>query len=157
MGVLSVYLDVDRADRGRGWRIALVHRLRALRDTVSDHERRKAFDEVTGRVLSYFPEEGPPPPGRTHIGFLELGAGAGDVWRSMQVRSRGVQVVLSSRPRVGPLIEIFDQAPYAGIVAVSSERVRVLEWSLGTVKPLHDWEMVIWAQDWRERKAERSV
>ena len=38
---------------------------------------------------------------------------------------------------------------------VSSERVRLLDWRLGRMEQLHDWELEYFAGDWRERKSQR--
>jgi peptide subunit release factor 1 (eRF1) len=35
--------------------------------------------------------------------------------------------------------------------------VRLLDWSLGAMRQLDDWEITLWSLDWRERKAERSL
>jgi Bacterial archaeo-eukaryotic release factor family 5 len=42
-----------------------------------------------------------------------------------------------------------------GVAAISSERVRLFDWRLGKVEQLHDWEMSYFADQWRERKAQR--
>ena len=74
LGVLSVYVDVDPADRGRAWRIALRDRLRDLAAATSPHEERRAFEAAARRVLERFPENGAPPRGRGHVGFLDVAA-----------------------------------------------------------------------------------
>ena len=49
-GVLSVYVDVDPADRSQGWRIALRDRLRELAAATAPHEPRRAFEAAAARV-----------------------------------------------------------------------------------------------------------
>jgi hypothetical protein len=156
-GVLSVYVDTDPADRGRGWWIALRDRLRELAREVGPHEERRGFEAAAGRVLERFPEDGPPPRGRGHAGFVEVAARPAEIWRSMQAPPRRLEVVHSPRAYLRPLIEIFDEGPYVGVALVSAERVRLLEWSMGAIRELEDWEIVLWSRDWRERKAERSL
>jgi hypothetical protein len=155
-GVLSVYVDVDPADRGRAWRIALRDRLRELAAETPPHEERRAFEAAADRVLERFPEDGAPPHGRGHAGFVEVARKPAEVWRSMQVAPRRVEVVRSQRPYLRPLVEIFDAGPYIGVLLASAERVRLLEWSMGATRELENWEIVLWSRDWRERKAERS-
>jgi len=155
-GVLSVYVDVDPADRGRAWRIALRDRLRELGATTPTHEERRAFEAAADRVLERFPEDGSPPHGRGHAGFVEVARKPAEVWRSMQMAPRGVEVLRSQRPYLRPLIEIFDAGPYVGVILASAERVRLLEWSMGAIRELENWEIVLWSRAWRERKAERS-
>src|SRR5437764_6787302 len=150
-GVLSVYVDVDPADRGRAWRIALRDRLRELTEAASPHDERRAFEAVAERVLERFPEHGVPPQGRGHVGFIEVARKPSEVWRSMQAAPRRVEVVHGARPYLRPLVEMFDEGPYVGVVLVSAERVRLLEWSLGATRELDDWEIVLWSRDWRER------
>jgi release factor family 5 len=154
-GILSVYVDVDPADRGRGWWIALRDRLRELADRTPPHEPRRAFEAAAARVLERFPEDGPPPDGRGHAGFIEVVEKPDEVWRSMQMAPRRVEVVHWRRPYLRPLVELFAEGPHVGVVLASAERVRLLEWSLGALRELRDWEITLWSLDWRERKAER--
>jgi hypothetical protein len=156
-GVLSVYLDIDHADRGQGWRIALRDRLRELSERTPPHDARRAFEVAARRVLERFPENAPPPQGRGHAGFIEVAETPSEIWRSMQVAPRRIEIVHSERPYVRPLVEMFDDGPWVGVILVSVERVRLLEWSLGTLSELEDWEIVLWSRDWRERKAERTL
>jgi hypothetical protein len=155
-GVLSVYVDVDPADRSRGWRIALRDRLGALADRTTPPERRRAFEAAAARVLERFPEDRPPPNGRGHAGFVEVAEKPDELWRSMQMAPRRVEAVHSQGPYLRPLVELFAAAPHVGVVLASAERVRLLDWSLGALRELDDWEITLWSQDWRERKAERS-
>ena len=157
-GILSVYVHVDPGDRGRGWRIELRERLRALAEETSPHEERRAFEAAAGEVLERFPDNGAPPEGRGHVGFIELAEKRPrSVWRSMQMGPRRVDVVRSQRPYVRPLVELFAEGPHVGVVLTSADRARLLDWSLGAIRELEDWELTLFSLDWRERKAERSI
>ena len=156
-GVLSVYVNADPADRGRAWWIALRDRLREIVREAAPHDERVAVEAAASRVLERFPEDGPPPQGRGHAGFIEVAKRPEEVWRDMQTPPRRTEVLRSPRPYLRPLVEIFDEAPYVGVVLASAERVRLLEWSMGALRELDDWEIVLWSRDWRERKAERSL
>jgi len=156
-GVLSVYVAVDPGDRSKGWRIALRDRLRELSGTMPPHQPRRAFQAAANAVLGRFPEDGQPPQGRGHVGFVEVAERPREVWRDMQVAPRRTGAVHAPCPYLRPLVEVFDAAPYVGAVVVSSERVRLLEWSLGAIRRLDDWEITLFSLDWRERKAERPM
>jgi len=156
-GILSVYIDVDPGDRRRAWRIALRERLRELEKETPPHEPRRAFEAAAARILVRFPEDGPAPEGRGHVGFVELAQSPNELWRSMQMAPRRVEVVRASRTYVRPLVELFDEGPRVGVALTSADRVRLLEWSLGAIRSIDEWEIVLWSRDWRERKAERSV
>ena len=75
----------------------------------------------------------------------------------MQIPPRRTEAVHLPSPRLGPLIEAFSDGPRVGVVLVSVERVRLLEWELGAIRQLEEREIVLWSRDWRERKSERSV
>lgn len=158
LGVLSVYVNVDPADRSQGWQIELRERLRALAAETSPHAERRAFDAAAAEVAERFPENAAPPDGRGHVGFIELGEKRSrSVWRSMQMGPRRTEVLRAPRPHVRPLVELFAEGPHVGIVLTSADRVRLLEWSLGATRELEDWEITLFSRDWRERKAERSL
>jgi Bacterial archaeo-eukaryotic release factor family 5 len=155
-GILSAYVDVDPADRSQGWRIMLRDRLRELAGRVAPHGTRRAFDATAARVLERFPEEGAPPDGRGHAGFIEVAEKPAEVWRTMQMAPRRVEAAHWPRPYLRPLVQLFARGPYVGAVLASAERIRLFDWSLGTLRELDDWEITLWSRDWRERKAERS-
>ncbi len=157
-GILSVYVQLEPGDRGRGWRIALREQLRELGERTEPHAERRAFQAAANEILERFPENGAPPEGRGHVGFVELAEKhPAAIWRSMQMSPRRTEVVRSERPYVRPLVELFAEGPHVGVALVSADRVRLLDWSLGAIRELEDWEITLFSQDWRERKAERSI
>jgi Bacterial archaeo-eukaryotic release factor family 5 len=153
-GILSAYVDVDRADRGQAWRIALRDRLHELAK-ASAPRHSAGMRVAAGRILEHFPEDGTPPDGRAHAGFVEVAARPTEMWRAMQVPVGHTEVVHAQRPYLRPLVELFERWPDVGAVLVSAERVRLLDWSLGSLRELGDWEITLWSRDWRERKAQR--
>jgi hypothetical protein len=157
-GVLSVYVMVDPADRSQGWRIELRERLRELAGESSQHEQRRAFDAAASQVLERFPANAAPPEGRGHVGFIELSEKRPRaVWRSMQMPPRRTEALLAQRAFVRPLVELFAKGPHVSAVLASADRVRLLEWSLGAIRRLDEWEITVFSPDWRERKAERTI
>ncbi|MGH2953176.1 MAG: VLRF1 family aeRF1-type release factor [Solirubrobacterales bacterium] len=154
-GVLSVCLDVDPADRGEGWRIALRER---VRDAVSGAGGgdRDALEQAGRRVLERFPANAPHGEGRTQLGFVGVGAEGRDLWHGIQLRLvDGAEVTFGARPRLVPLARLLRVGARAGAVVAASERVRVLEWALGRTEQLDDLELELYSLDWRERKSPR--
>lgn len=157
-GILTVYVHLDPGDRGRAWRIALREQLHRLEEQTEPHAERRAFEAAANEVLERFPENGAPPDGRGHVGFVELAEKHPTaLWRSMQLGPRRTEVVRSERPYVRPLVELFAEGPHVGVALVSGDRVRLLDWSLGAIHELEDWEITLFSSDWRERKAERAI
>jgi hypothetical protein len=141
-GVASAYVEIDPADRGEGWRIALKEQL----DGVPD--------EAAQVIRNRFPENSPLPENRTHVGFVSAN-GEREVWHSFQKGDVGVRVFTGEQPHLGPLVAILDDAWPVGVILVALERVRVLEWAFGRIDELDGWELETTALDWRERKAPR--
>jgi Bacterial archaeo-eukaryotic release factor family 10 len=139
-GVVSVYFEIDPADRSNGWRIA-------LRDELA-----KVPADVASRVTARFPEGRPLPSGRSQIGFLEA-RGEREEWTSVQMPLREVTAIHAPLPFLTPLLQLVDEGGPFGVVVASLERVRVLEWSLGRIEELDGWELEVTSLDWRERKA----
>jgi Bacterial archaeo-eukaryotic release factor family 10 len=159
-GVVSVYVDLQPADRGEGWRIELRNGLGAALERVRERDGREARRELEAtakRILDRFPPEAGHPEGRTQIGFVEVASKPGrEEWFAVQMRSSPVRVVHDARPVVRPLVTMLDDGAPRGVAAVSAERVRLLRWALGTIEELEDWGLEIFSLDWRERKAQRA-
>ena len=157
-GILTIYVHLDPGDRGTPWRIALREQLHKLQEQTEPHAERRAFQAAAREISERFPENGAPPEGRGHVGFIELAEKHPTaVWRSMQMGPRRTEVTRSERPYVRPLVELFAEGPHVGAVLLSADRVRMLDWSLGAVRELEDWEITLFSRGWRERKAERSI
>jgi hypothetical protein len=158
-GVLSLYLHIDPADRGEGWRIALRNGLdRAVDAARRDDDRatRVALEATVPRVIDRFPPEAPHPGGRSHVGFLEVGQGGDERWFSLQLPC-DTEVVHDRNPYLVPLIAMLDEGRTRLIALVSAERVRLLRWTLGQMEELANWELETLELAWRERKAQRSA
>jgi hypothetical protein len=152
-GVLSVYVAVDPADRGEGWRIDLRNELDAVANGQDDDLLRIAAD----RVLDRFPAEEPHAFGLTRVGFVEVSRKPGrEQWLSLQMPMPRTVVSHAPRPQLRPLIALLDDGRPRGVAAISAERVRLLRWEMGTLEELDDWTIEIFSLDWRERKAPRS-
>jgi hypothetical protein len=145
-GVVSVYVEIDPADRSDGWRLELRHALEGLDEGAA------------ARVLERFPE-GTTPHGRTHVGFLEVGdrkrRDLREIWHGYQMSLGRTRAFQRSRPYLAPLVQLLDEGWPLGVVVVALERVRVFEWELGEIEELDGWELEIPSLDWHERKAPR--
>jgi hypothetical protein len=157
LGVISVYLGIDPADRRESWRVALRDRLDQIVEAEPDkHGRRPALGATAARITSHFPDE-LPPSGRCQIGFCEVAPKDGrDVWMAVQMPWEETVVVDRDRPYLTPLLELLDDGAPVGVIAVSAERVRLHEWALGNLTDVEDWEAVLFMPDWRERKAQST-
>src|SRR4051812_27842109 len=158
LGVISVYVAIDPADRGEPWRVELRNELDALIEAEEDtHGRQKALRATAQRIKGHFPDE-QPPSGRFHVGFCEVSEGSGrEIWLAAQVHRDETEGVDRNHPYLTPLLEVLDDGAPVGIVAVSSERVRLYEWALGALSDVQDWEAILFTPDWRERKSQSSA
>jgi hypothetical protein len=157
LGVLSVYVAIDPADRGEAWRIELRHQLDSVIEAEQDkHGRQRALVATAERIKAHFPEESAPS-GRCHIGFCEVAEKNGrEFWMAAQMHRDETEIVDRDHPHLTPLLEMLDEGAAIGVLAVSSERVRLYEWALGSLSDVQDWEAVLFMPDWRERKAQSS-
>jgi hypothetical protein len=157
LGVISVYVAIDPADRGEPWRIELRESLAAIVEAEPDkHGRRPALAATAERIKRRFPNEAPPS-GRCQIGFCEVAPKDGrDIWMTAQMQRDVTEVVDRDRPYLTPLLELLDEGAPVGVLAVSAERCRLYEWALGSLTDVDDWEAVLFMPDWRERKAQSS-
>jgi hypothetical protein len=157
LGIVSVYVAIDPADRGEPWRVELRNQLDGLVDPERDkHGRRPALEATVERIKGHFPE-GSPPSGRCQIGFCEVAEKEGrETWMSAQMHRDRTEVVDRDHPYLTPLLEMLDEGAPVGVLAVSAERVRLYQWALGTLSDIQDWEAVLFMPDWREQKSQSS-
>ena len=155
-GVLSVSVEIDPADRGGGWHVALGDELREVLGGADDapHDVRLALRAVVDAVLERFPERGKPPEGRGHMGFIEVAKKGRERWYASQMPPHRTEATYAYRPYLRPLVELADDGARIGAAAVSGDQVRLWEWELGRLSEVDDWE-ILTTGDWRERKAQR--
>jgi hypothetical protein len=158
LGVLSVYLEIDPGDRGGAWGIALREQLDEIVRSVregDDRELRAAVEATVERIDDRFAPQ-TPPSGRMQIGFVEVSPKPGRIgreeWFSAQHPVEPTRAAYGRRPFLRPLAEILDGGRPRAVAALSTERVRVFEWRLGTIEELAERELELLALDWRERK-----
>jgi DNA ligase D-like protein (predicted ligase) len=152
LGVISTYFDIDRADRGEGWRVALRDGLREIQEP-QDHEGKMALRETVNRLLERFDADTEPPPGRAQIGFVEVARKpAAEDWSSLQITARETAIRHGPRPLLRPLIDLLSRGRPRPVLAISAERVRGWVWDRGHLEPERDWEAELEIYPGSERK-----
>ncbi|MBS1892770.1 MAG: hypothetical protein JST59_15850 [Actinobacteria bacterium] len=158
LGVVSVYLAFDPADRGGAWRTELRNGLDALLEAAkdADHERRVALRAVAKRIIDRYEDGDHRPPPRGEAGFVEVAEKGGEElwWGTGAAPSASACVELGERPALAPLVDLACRGEERGIAIVALERVRLLSWAEGQLTELEDWELELLSLDWRERKAQ---
>ena len=144
LGVLSVYVNADPRQHPnlQAVTIDLRNRFRELQQRVaqdadSDQSRdvAAALERLRSQIESVV---SPTASGRSRIAFaalesdwiLRLGS-------AMPVANR---VVLDDGPFIHPLLELLDEGRAAGVVLVSAEEARLLEWRVGSLQVLRRME-----------------
>jgi Bacterial archaeo-eukaryotic release factor family 10 len=157
LGVVSVYLAFDPADRGGAWRTELRNGLDALLEAAkdADHERRVALRAVAKRIADRFEGGDHRPPPRGAAGFVEVAEKGGEEhwWGTGAAPEASACVELGERPVLAPLVDLACRGEGRGVAIVSLERVRLLHFAEGELSEIADWELEVTSLDWRERKA----
>lgn len=156
--VLSVFCRTDPRDPANssdspGWMIALKNGLkRVLAEDKGDREAaegaRRLADTAERRLL------GIPAADRGRSIALFLAAdGSLDQLITFQIPFREDHVALDAGAVVWPMIDVIDRGLRTGLVLLSHDHIRLLEWSDGTA---HDLEQSRWdleLGDWREYRS----
>lgn len=160
LGVLSVYLGFDPADRGGIWRKELRNGLDAVLEAHKDdtHNTRVALRATTKRLLERFEDGDLRPPPRGEVGFVEVSEkGGAEHWWGTTVAPVATSCVeYGPEPAIAPLLDLCGRGIDRAIALLSSERVRLLRCSEGVLEELEDWELSITSLDWRERKSQST-
>jgi hypothetical protein len=157
-GVLSLYVRIEPGDRSEGWRTEVRNGLSEAVESggTDDHELKTAVRATGDRLRRDLLDEEQPGEHRGLIGFVEICAEEGEQrWYSTQVPPRRTEVLRGPVAQIHQLLELLDDGAPLGVAAVSSERVRLLDWRLGRVQQLHDWQLEYFGEDWKERKSHR--
>jgi hypothetical protein len=160
LGVLSVYLGFDPADRGGAWRTQLRNALDAILEShkEADHANRLALRATAKRLTERFEDGDLRPPPRGEVGFVEVAekAGAEHWWGTGAPPLADACAEYAPEPVVAPLIALLCRGGARGVAIVSAERVRLLRCAGGTLEELEDWELSLFSLDWRERKSQST-
>lgn len=159
LGVLSVYLGFDPADRGGAWRTELRNGLDAVLDAhkEAEHEPRVALRATAKRLTERFEDGELRPPPRGEVGFVEVAEKeATEHWFGAGVPPADVCVEFGPEPAMAQLLELRRRGAPRAIALLSAERVRLLSCAEGATEELEDWELTITSLDWRERKSQST-
>ncbi len=160
LGVLSVFLGFDPADRGGAWRTELRNGLDAILEAnkEAEHGRRIALRATAQRLTERFEDGDLRPPPRGEVGFVEVAEkkGAEHWFGTGSAPAASACVEFGSEPVVAPLLDLCGHADARGVALLSSERVRLLRCAEGALQDLEDWELSITSLDWRERKSQST-
>ena len=139
LGVLSVYADTDRRQDAnlRATAIDLNNRFRELQQRLADDrsDRGRAVTTALDRLRPRLEDlVSPVDSGRSRVLFAALE----NDWTlsldsTMPVANR---LVLNDGPFIHPLLELLDEGRAAGVVVVSADDARLLEWRLGSLRLL---------------------
>jgi Bacterial archaeo-eukaryotic release factor family 10 len=160
LGVLSVFLGFDPADRGGAWRTELRNGLDSILETQQEavHDRRVALRATAKRLTERFEDGDLRPPPRGEVGFVEVSEKEGtEHWFGTAVAPAAHACVeFGADPVVAPLLDICGHGAARGVALLSSERVRLLRCAEGALQELEDWELSVTMLDWRERKSQST-
>lgn len=161
LGVLSIYLGFDPADRTGAWRTELRNGLDAILEAhkEAEHDLRVALRATAKRVADRFEDGDLRPPPRGEVGFVEVAekAGVEHWWGTGSPPVADACVEYAVDPVVAPLIALCCRGADRGVALLSSERVRLLRCAEGALEELENWELSIFSLDWRERKAQSTA
>lgn len=159
LGVLSVYLGFDPADRTGAWRTELRNALDAILEEQkeAEHDRRVALRATAKRLTERFEDGDLRPPPRGEAGFVEVSEKEGtEHWFGTGVApAAGACAEFKTEPVVAPLLELCSHGAGRAVAILSSERVRLLRAGEGALEELQDWELSITSLDWREQKEDQ--
>jgi Bacterial archaeo-eukaryotic release factor family 5 len=160
LGVLSVYLGFDPADRTGAWRTELRNALDAILEEYkeAEHDRRVALRATAKRLTERFEDGELRPPPRGEAGFVEVSEKEGtEHWFGTGVApAAGACAEFGAEPVVAPLLDLSARGASRAVAVLSSERVRLLRCTEGALEEIEDWELSITSLDWRERKSQST-
>ncbi|HEY3552444.1 MAG TPA: VLRF1 family aeRF1-type release factor [Solirubrobacterales bacterium] len=160
LGVLSIYLGFDPADRGGAWRTELRNALDTVLESHRDsgHDLRVALRATAKRLTERFEDGDLRPPPRGEVGFVEVAEkeGVEHWWGTGAPPVADGCVEYASEPAVAPLIALVSRGGARGVALVSAERVRLLRCTAGALEELENWELSLLSLDWRERKSQST-
>lgn len=144
LGVLSVYINADPGQDPNLQAVAidLRNRFRELQRRVAEDAGFEQRRDVASAMELLWPRleslASPTASGRGRIGFAALQSD----WmlRLESAMPVATRVVLDDGPFIHPLLELLDEGRAAGVVLVSAEEARLLEWRVGSLQMLRRME-----------------
>lgn len=153
---LSLYLRTDPRLPGNegatpGWLIQARNGLRAAGERLEagdDRDARLRFRVLREQIDAELADLPPGDRGRSLVWFLDL-EGTLDVRHVLQVALRDDLVAFADGPVIAPLIEVLDHTRPVGVVLVSGDLVRLVQWAHGRIDEAGDEVFDLDTDDWR--------
>lgn len=153
--VLSVFSRTDPRDPENssdtpGWSISLKNGIREAIETVgSDHGARQAARKLGAEAERRLQTASAAERGRS-VGLFLSADGSIDDLHTFQIPVRQSYCTFDSGPVVWPMVDVIDRGQRTGIVVMSSDHIRLLEWFDGTAHDIeastYDLELGDWKQ-----------
>lgn len=153
--VLSVFCRTDPRDPENssetpGWAISLKNGIRdAVERSGGDGASREMAQKLGAEAERRLQSASAAERGRSVALFLGVD-GAVDEFHTFQIPVRDGYVSLDSGPVVWPMVDVIDRGQRTGIVLLSNEHIRLLEWSDGTVHDIESSTYDLELGDWKE-------
>ncbi|MGA7396553.1 MAG: VLRF1 family aeRF1-type release factor [Solirubrobacterales bacterium] len=153
--VLSVFCRTDPRDPSSrsetpGWLVALRNGLKeAAAAYEGDHETVQQVARLTAAAERKMTEASAVERGRSAAYFLSA-CGAIDSFHSFQIPVRDNFVGLDGGAVVWPMVDVLDRGQRTGLVLISHDHIRVLEWRDGHADDLEASTFDLELGDWRD-------
>jgi Bacterial archaeo-eukaryotic release factor family 10 len=160
--VLSAFCRTDPRDPANkgespGWLVALKNGLRdAVSSSNGEHEGGEAARKLGAEAERRLTEISAAERGRSVALFLSAD-GLINALHTFQIPVREDFVCLDGGPVIWPMVDVLDRGRRTGLVLISHDRIRLLEWRDGHAEELETSTYDLELGDWREyRGASRS-
>ncbi len=153
--VLSVFCRTDPRDPANvsetpGWLVALRNGLRdAAARVESDHEATEAIRRLSKVAEDRLTKATAHERGRSVALFLSAD-GSIDIFHTFQIPLRDDFVVFEDGAVIWPAMDLIDRGQRTGLVLLSQEHIRLLEWADGAVHDLESSVYNLELGDWRQ-------
>ena len=153
--VLSVFCRTDPRDPANvsdtpGWLVALRNGLRdAAAQVEGDHEATEAIRRLSKEAEDRLTRASAHDRGRSVALFLSAD-GSIDIFHTFQIPLREDLVVFEDGAVIWPAMDVVDRGRRTGLILLSQDQIRLLEWEDGVVKDLESSVYNLELGDWRQ-------
>jgi len=153
--VLSVFCRTDPRDPANvsdtpGWLVALRNGLRDAAATVDgDHEATEAIRRLSKQAEDRLTHASAHDRGRSVALFLSAD-GTVDIFHTFQIPLRDDFVVFEGGAVIWPAMDLLDRGQRTGLILLSQDQIRLLDWEDGVVKDLESSVYNLELGDWRQ-------
>lgn len=153
--VLSVFCRTDPRDPANlsetpGWLVALRNGLRDAAATVEgDHEATEAIRRLSKEAEDRLTQASAHDRGRSVALFLSAD-GTIDIFHTFQIPLRDDFVVFEGGAVIWPAVDLLDRGQRTGLILLSQDQIRLLEWEDGVTKDLESSVYNLELGDWRQ-------